>query len=59
MVVIDIAVVAALAIGGISVAVIVWTFGRLRAEGWAQRKTDSTHHSSLVDTSRITDTRTS
>jgi len=31
MVVIDIAVVAALAIGGISVAVIVWTFGRLRA----------------------------
>jgi hypothetical protein len=31
MVVIDIAVVAALAIGAISVAVIVWTFGRLRA----------------------------
>jgi len=31
MVVIDIAVVAALVIGAISVAVIVWTFGRLRA----------------------------
>ena len=44
MLVIDVAVVAALAVGAGTVAVVVWTFGRLRAERSAQPEARFRHH---------------